>query len=570
MSSRHSTFAMLCLWLAAASWMLGCSSDVDADEGLAQGLEAQPVSWHPDQGLFWFGPGNQKEPAKSKSRFYDPTKPTLIYVHGWQPNRVAEGRRETFNYKNNDPVRGIDIDLAALWIDRGWNVGLYYWDRLSDDGEFGLRSVIGHPRWVEDKIWTTRGEQGMRWRRDDGSFETIKVPTKSASDMFFEDVRWALRDYRGPNIRVIGHSLGHQMAVRLVEQIHDGVRAGRVAPALMPKRLALLDPFWTDNANDDGSRVGANARVRDAVYKLSRAGVAIEHYRSSRINTLGATLGLADRNEFVEQVSAFSVIHPEFAGFVNERSAHAAALNLYLWSMQFQSPPLCDGRPGGALSAAATDDFVRFRMGAATYYEHDGGELTADVLDDCFVERPRQLTQGQPVSARWSRIAGKTHSVFALTPPGTARVRFFLNYRKLAKVSGRSLFEHVFQIDDEDLGPGRLVVTSAYDEDDRLLGTTEGFRDFGSGPSAYLRQVEPTVFDVGVDDEKPEGEFVSVSVSGVEMKDVATNAVRAKNILRFKHPLVDGQRPVVIRTWSTSGRLVGEYPRVFNFRPAIW
>ena len=43
-----------------------------------------------DYGLYWFGSNNnyQKSIDGQRGAFYDPTRPTVIYIHGWQPTSV--------------------------------------------------------------------------------------------------------------------------------------------------------------------------------------------------------------------------------------------------------------------------------------------------------------------------------------------------------------------------------------------------------------------------------------------------------------------------------------------------
>jgi hypothetical protein len=45
-----------------------------------------------ETGLYWFGLGNTCEPddgAPEGNKSFDPSRPTVIYVHGFQPHTVA-------------------------------------------------------------------------------------------------------------------------------------------------------------------------------------------------------------------------------------------------------------------------------------------------------------------------------------------------------------------------------------------------------------------------------------------------------------------------------------------------
>jgi hypothetical protein len=57
---------------------------------------------------------------------YDPSKNTIIYFHGWQPN--AQGVRETFKWERpgTDPRwDGLPIETLTAWKNLGWNVGIF-------------------------------------------------------------------------------------------------------------------------------------------------------------------------------------------------------------------------------------------------------------------------------------------------------------------------------------------------------------------------------------------------------------------------------------------------------------
>ncbi len=89
-----------------------------------------------DYGIYWFGTGNvsQKAVAGVANPYFNPSKPTVIYIHGWQNGSSQRGSRETFNYKQNDATYGIDVNAADAWISAGWNIGIFYWNQFADEG----------------------------------------------------------------------------------------------------------------------------------------------------------------------------------------------------------------------------------------------------------------------------------------------------------------------------------------------------------------------------------------------------------------------------------------------------
>jgi len=130
--------------------------------------------------------------------------------------------------------------MADAWIKAGWNIGIFYWDMFSDEP-----NVLD----AEAKIWTANGPKKMRWRDNKGEFQKSTF-NKSAGQLFYETYVKALKDYKGNNIRIVGHSLGSQMAIYLTYMVNDAVAKRYLPNNLMIERLALLDPYWSVGGKD--------------------------------------------------------------------------------------------------------------------------------------------------------------------------------------------------------------------------------------------------------------------------------------------------------------------------------
>lgn len=65
----------------------------------AQTLERYNGRDNLDFGFYFYSDGKDAEkfiPGKS-NRFFDPSKPTVIYIHGWERGTTSRAFRETFN-----------------------------------------------------------------------------------------------------------------------------------------------------------------------------------------------------------------------------------------------------------------------------------------------------------------------------------------------------------------------------------------------------------------------------------------------------------------------------------------
>ncbi|WP_246943442.1 hypothetical protein [Bacillus pinisoli] len=336
-----------------------------------------------DTGIYWYGKGNVSEKFVSgqSNPYFDPSKPTFIYVHGWQPGTTSSLFRENFNGKNNDSTYGLNINFGDAWVDAGWNIGIFYWNQLSDE------SFVAS---AENKIWSASTSVGMRWKDIYGFYRTDNMPTVSAGELFYASFTEALSGYQGSNIRIAGHSLGNQMAVRLVKLVSDQVDAGNLQSNLLPNRVALLDPYWTSGSKSylNGSSTGAT--VNSYVKELKAKGVVFEQYKSS---TLSDTWG-ADSNPELETLTAFSILRPDYIPSTNQTARHNMIKNWYFHSYAFNPPTELTMGKNGRISttpnvtASAKTTNIRIGEMQGNTYEWDqyDGKNTATVEDDTFLK----------------------------------------------------------------------------------------------------------------------------------------------------------------------------------------
>ncbi|MBK6907286.1 MAG: hypothetical protein IPH08_09410 [Rhodocyclaceae bacterium] len=187
-----------------------------------------------DYGIYWYSNNTASIKATGGTNpNFNPSKPTVIYVHGWQKDTVAKLYREDFKHQG---LSGNPTDETIAWKNAGYNVGIFYWNQFSDEGEV---------RDAQAKVWDANGGQyKMRWRKSDGSYPTSPVITESASQLFYNEYVKAMTGYTGNNIRIAGHSLGNRMAIAVTEKLSDAAVAGKIPAGLVPKRVALLDPAY--------------------------------------------------------------------------------------------------------------------------------------------------------------------------------------------------------------------------------------------------------------------------------------------------------------------------------------
>jgi len=268
-----------------------------------------------DASVYWMGMlDDQVEKSTGhKSLLYDPSKPTVIMMHGWTGNglhgSVRECRRITAKCTPN--VCADERNLAKPWLQKGWNYGIFYWDQFADEECF---------RKAELKIWPDTGhEEGLPWKNynpmlHEESVHLHKAP--SVGHVCAAAVRDALQTFSGPTVRFLGHSFGGQLAAACAQVMYQDTPSH---PAV-PQRLVLLDPYFTMFPHGIGegvrcqslrpTRYGRLAPLATAaaVKMLWERGVVTELYKGSTL-TLGPG---GDRARELETLATFTIVRPAF------------------------------------------------------------------------------------------------------------------------------------------------------------------------------------------------------------------------------------------------------------------
>lgn len=326
-------------------------------------------------GLYWFGRDGRMQKALSAlpSDYYSPDKPTLIYVHGWQLGSVSMGAHET-------PMRIVvdtQQDLAKPWIDKGWNVGFFLWTQFADDQLL----------MAEQKIWDN---EAMSWI-DSSGLRRPAPDQGSASELFFQAYREAMAEHGQTEIRIVGHSLGSQMASLLTKRLYDEHKAGRLDNRLLPERLVLLDPFFSGRTQSYlmNQKNGDVLRGYLAELITSKA-LALEIYRSSSVSLLPG----ADAHPELLSLAAFRNVYTDLIYSLDQQAEkHVYAVAYYLWSFAYPPSTLSAGTsaappgiPGTCLSAASTKTELLSYM-ASTVQVRSSDSNTATPADDvCYLE----------------------------------------------------------------------------------------------------------------------------------------------------------------------------------------
>lgn len=372
----------------------------------------------PEYGLYWFKNNTdfQKAAPNLDSDYYNPNKKTMIFAHGQQTNAIQSDFFESFNYmkhsmKNHQFPASTQRDLAKIWKDKGWNVGVFYWREFADDGVLE----------AESKVWSNQGIFGMRMKvkNADGSVSNInqhnipaEVAGKSVSDLFYDDYVDALANHGNKEIRLVGHSLGNQLVIATGKKISDAVVSGEITENLHPDRIALLDPFYSNNFKPFWFFSTTGKMAAEAAEIMRNRGTLFELYRYSLVSAIGEIVGQFTFDEDsllrLRLLSAHQDMRPWYIDFFDFGEKHIASPYLYFQSMAYSTPdevklgkwvgpwyfrhwdPFYPVKIGKALSASTSNSRVKQMMTSTYYWEQIRGRQSADTADDKFVKKRRR------------------------------------------------------------------------------------------------------------------------------------------------------------------------------------
>lgn len=367
-------------------------------------------------GLFWTKWNDETQAiervrasTQEGAALVDPSKPTVIFVHGMMAGSYGLNSQENF-YLSSIVTRpaefGLDsgrVSLIKLWMDEGWNVAVYIWNAFSAEGlNFGA---------VEAKIWSVDGSQKVSHRNPSNEL-VYGASEYSIAENFAADYIRAMRllpSTMGDNeIRVTGHSMGGVLSTTSVFLINELARNGQLPIKQAPDRLALLDPGFGVKIVIEGKTLlssetdftinwskkplynkGTSETMIELVKDMTASGIVIEYYayKSSWAMVSIPPEILTELNTY----STFVFLDPDYGSY-NSRfnyanQAHTMIHMWYLTSIAF--PPvkdITDGEQDGvyALSASTPTDYMKNNF-VGVRFNMAQGEKTLPSSDDLFV-----------------------------------------------------------------------------------------------------------------------------------------------------------------------------------------
>ena len=289
--------------------------------------------------------------ALEQQGFFDPTKPTIIFIHGVQTTETIRHHRFDFCYQFPEPSGAMSPVYDALPFWKDWNVGVFYWNQFADVQHMGflkLDAIIA----PETRIYNSAGSDGMDWVYLDkqGALATCTESDKhcmvmpknalgksyTISELAFLAFKNAIPDNYHQPLRIAGFSLGNQIAILLTREITQHPNL------LQPSQLILLDPYFTPNfykINIGDRKVAIAPYNKEQIDYILATNhhLALSFYRSSTVSS--GLLG--DLNLPLQQESAYLRVCPVYLDHLKsdevKKLRHLTGLYYYFYSKRFSA-----------------------------------------------------------------------------------------------------------------------------------------------------------------------------------------------------------------------------------------
>jgi hypothetical protein len=344
-------------------------------------LDSQFYSWQfstadLDFGLYWFGSDGEFEKyiIGKENRFYDPEKPVMVHAHGWLPFTVDDD----FHWKENPFIyhdKYCDINTAQFWKTAGYNIAYLNWMQFSDS--INLKAV-------EEKIWTSDQTGEISYYTRDGS-KKYKTEIGIAEHMF-NLYKKALKNQINKNIRVSGHSLGNQVVSAISEKVMESVEKGEIDEILIPRRITLLDPYWSKFGKSYLENQTNAEKVKNIIEQLITKYDTVGEFYKTTIQ--GGPL-VGDENKALKQLTANFRVWADFINIIlDPDKQHSYAVAWYFWSLSAD----INADNNGFVGANATNEEIKSVMNHEKneffHWESDGdGNDTNNPTDDTFIRK---------------------------------------------------------------------------------------------------------------------------------------------------------------------------------------
>ncbi len=352
-----------------------------------------------NQGLFWLKWDEQSQSyvkvdanTDEGASLVDPTKPTIINIHGmlvegyyteemyWIPSDVTTS--EEIGYD-------LPVQTFKFWFDKGYNVGMYSYQKFAAEG--------GAFHLIEEKMWSTEGQVGVRYRKPDMSFDE-DVSQYCLSEHFAADYIRAMNrlpeSFGTAEIRFAAHSMGGEIVTGGTFLLTELAAVGQLNPDQLPDRIAMEDTFfgatvagiyagqrdlplrWSGKTTPGGT---TSQTIIECIKDISANGTVFEYYSETQ-SFLRVALSEESLKALIDN-SVYVIIDPDFA---NNR--HNGVREYYLTTILNDYDSSLELTDAEKVAYAASLPTSEIRKLVGKCFDMTAGNNTITTNDDVYIE----------------------------------------------------------------------------------------------------------------------------------------------------------------------------------------
>ncbi len=347
-----------------------------------------------------------------KTNYFDPTKPTVIFIHGWNPDSTINKKRFDlcYQYQTGPGKYSPRYNTLKYFKEKGWNVGIFYWNQFSDDEDLYR---------VENKIYPSIDPTPRSWAylNADNQLEycanslnkTCMALPKNANNEPDSMARLAFNAYTDAlpanyhqTIHIVGFSLGTQIAIQLADSILETPTVPQAS------RLTLLDPYLT-NSKLSGSSINILALNIAALNNIiniaskQHKDFVISLYRTSLLsNTAYQKMIVGNPN--IAQHIAYVKLEPKYLNPFYQQdileAQHVSAPYLYFQSMRAAPNDHCNQAgcsSSSYIDAASSNAEIKALAGQKRYQKPDALLPEKDTSEHDFPDTQDDVFSANPL-----------------------------------------------------------------------------------------------------------------------------------------------------------------------------
>lgn len=261
-------------------------------------------------GLYWYGDSGELDDAvisgeNLPTQYYDPSKPTLIYSHGWKPEGEDKEQFATLakTYSKTGGASG-NVNYVKELKELGYNVAFWDWHDYAKDIDS-----------LQNEIWVVKSAENIEDKDGNYYAAVSALDGRTFAGELVRSMCAVMKNATDQEVVLVGHSFGGQMVTATAYTLYKLAEEGIIKNKnILPDRISLADPYMT-GANISGemdmleeklTTTPTAKKAADAFEYLNKHGAVIDFNGAMNTITYNAYEGLAGikNKELRAQVTA--------------------------------------------------------------------------------------------------------------------------------------------------------------------------------------------------------------------------------------------------------------------------